>query len=140
MLTWTRNLATAPKAVPEGMALLVILPGNDFPEAVHWVEYDDDLKVEVGEDGYSLFSSAAAVYGPGPPLIGGRLFNTGDDDPNASGPRFRSDAGQAVDLRAAKGHGSTRVKLQRDAKFPLRYRNLVGDYFKIIAESLEEER
>ena len=95
---------------------------------------------EAGEDGYSLFSSAAAVYGPGPPLIGGRLFNTGDDNPNASGPRFRSDAGQAVDLRAAKGHGSTRVKLQRDAKFPLRYRNLVGDYFKIIAESLEEER
>lgn len=58
MLTWTRNLATAPKAVPAGMALLVILPGNDFPEAVHWVEYDDDLKAEVGEDGYWTYREA----------------------------------------------------------------------------------
>ena len=32
-----------------------------------------------------------------------------------------------------------RVRLQPDAKFPLRYRDMVGEYFRAIAESEEEK-
>ncbi|HXR08409.1 MAG TPA: hypothetical protein VN765_13815 [Candidatus Acidoferrum sp.] len=31
-----------------------------------------------------------------------------------------------------------RVRLQPDAKFPLRYRDLVGEYFRAVAESQKE--
>ncbi len=34
--------------------------------------------------------------------------------------------------------GPGRVRLPPDAKFPLRYRDLVGEYFKSVAESQKE--
>jgi hypothetical protein len=34
--------------------------------------------------------------------------------------------------------GPGHVRLQTDAKFPLRYRDIVGEYFRVIAESEKE--
>jgi hypothetical protein len=42
--------------------------------------------------------------------------------------------GDARDPAFAPSEGPGRVRLQPDAKFPLRYRELVGEYFRAIAE------
>jgi hypothetical protein len=91
-----------------------------------------------GQDGYALFNDDVALYGPNVELAGEQ----------GGGPRER---GQAGARRAESVPGGARdpalnqpatpgrVRLQPDAKFPLRYRDLVGEYFKVIGESEREK-
>ena len=93
---------------------------------------------ENGRDGYALFNDDVALYGPNVVLAGEQ----------GGGPRER---GQAAARRAERVPGDARdpalkqaatpgrVRLQPDAKFPLRYRDLVGEYFKVIGESEREK-
>lgn len=50
MTDWHRDLNTAPRSVPDGKALLVLI--DTFPESVEWHPYPDDIARELGEDGY----------------------------------------------------------------------------------------
>jgi hypothetical protein len=47
--------------------------------------------------------------------------------------------GEARDPGLKQTDATGRVRLQPDAKFPLRYRDLVGEYFRAIAESGTEK-
>ena len=47
-------------------------------------------------------------------------------------------AGTALDPGLAPPEAPGRVRLLPEAKFPLRYRDLVGEYFRAVAESQKE--
>lgn len=84
-------------------------------------------------DGYSLFSNDVALYGPDTQMERGD--GEGMDSGGSSsreGPHVAA-AGEAPDKPTAAPGG--KVRLQPNAKFPMRYRELVGDYFRAIAES-----
>jgi hypothetical protein len=77
-----------------------------------------------------------ALYGPNVELAGEQAG--GRRDGNQGTGRSRQIArvgGTAEDPSLPKGEGPGRVRLQPDAKFPLRYRELVGEYFRAIAET-----
>jgi hypothetical protein len=77
-----------------------------------------------------------ALYGPNADLAGAQ-GGEGDLPPRAARDQTgRAAAAGAADPHLAPPDTSARVRLQRDAKFPLRYRHLVGEYFRAIAESL----
>jgi hypothetical protein len=86
-----------------------------------------------GSDGYSLFSNDLALYGPDSQM------DRGDGegmDSGGSGSREGSLVAareETPDKPTAAPAG--KVRLQPNAKFPMRYRELVGDYFRAIAES-----
>jgi hypothetical protein len=89
-----------------------------------------------GQDGYGLFNEDVALYGPNVELAGEQAG--GRRDGNQGTGRSRQIArvgGTAEDPSLPKGEGPGRVRLQPDAKFPLRYRELVGEYFRAIAET-----
>jgi hypothetical protein len=46
--------------------------------------------------------------------------------------------GDARDAGLPPPEAPGRVRLQPEARFPLRYRELVGEYFRVIAESEKE--
>ena len=48
-------------------------------------------------------------------------------------------AGDSADPGGQAPGPPGRVRLQPDSKFPIKYRELVGDYFKSIAETATEE-
>lgn len=88
-------------------------------------------------NGYSMFNSDVAIYGPNMELSGEQAGGRGDrGGSNARRvERVGSDPGDSAPKTVqAQGH----VRLQTDAKFPLRYRDVVGDYFRAIAESEEK--
>ncbi len=95
-------------------------------------------KGQGGQDGYALFNDDVALYGPNVELAGEQ----------GGGPRERGQAaarraervpGEARDPALRQAATPGRVRLQPDAKFPLRYRDLVGEYFKVIGESEREK-
>ena len=93
---------------------------------------------EGGQDGYGLFNDDVALYGPNIDLAG---------EQGGGRPRSGQAAAQRAERVPGQGHDPAlkpnaapgRVRLQPDAKFPLRYRELVGDYFKVIGESEREK-
>jgi hypothetical protein len=86
-----------------------------------------------GRDGYSLFNEAMALYGPNMELAGAQAG--GRADSSQSGARgVEHVAGDARDAGLPQTDTGARLRLQPDAKFPLRYRELVGEYFRAIAE------
>ena len=88
-----------------------------------------------GRDGYSLFNEDAALYGPNMELAGEQGAGR---DLSESANQARATArvpGAAREPDASSPQAPGRVRLQPDAKFPLRYRELVGEYFRAIAES-----
>lgn len=91
-----------------------------------------------GQDGYGLFNEDAALYGPSMELAGeqtgGRNDNLARRTPGAS--RLTTGSNEPGGMAPAT---AGRVRLQPDAKFPLRYRDLVGEYFRAIAESASQE-
>ena len=90
-----------------------------------------------GRDGYGLFNEDVALYGPNIPLAGEP--NEGAGEPRANSVRRDQQvAGDARDAGLAQPQAPGRVRLQPDARFPLRYRDLVGEYFKSVAESQKE--
>lgn len=55
-LTWSKDLSTAPHDTPKGFVLLAILPKNGHPEAVRWVDYDQDHGDKLGTSGYWAYA------------------------------------------------------------------------------------
>jgi len=90
-----------------------------------------------GQDGYGMFNDDVALYGPNVELAGqqgGGRRETGA----TAGRRVERVPGEARDPALKQAATPGRVRLQPDAKFPLRYRDLVGEYFKVIGESERE--
>lgn len=90
-----------------------------------------------GRDGYGLFNEGVAVYGPNVQLAGEQAGNRGEARADTS-RRDQQVAGDARDPGLAQPEAPGRVRRQPDAKFPLRYRELVGEYFRAVAESQKE--
>jgi hypothetical protein len=90
-----------------------------------------------GQDGYALFNDDVALYGPNVELAGQQAGGRGDTGQPAT-RRAERVAGEAKDPALKQAAIAGRVRLQPNAKFPLRYRELVGEYFKVIAESETE--
>ena len=90
-----------------------------------------------GRDGYSMFANDLSLYGSNAALAGEQAGGRGDRG-RANTPLSERVGGDARDpgLRPPGTAGS--VRLQPDAKFPLRYRDLVGEYFRAIAESQDQ--
>ena len=86
-------------------------------------------------NGYGLFGEGVSLYGPGidlpePPESGGRADalaanQTGSAEAAVSSA---SDPVLPTDTRPS------RVSIQEDVPFPLTYRDLVGEYFRVVAE------
>jgi hypothetical protein len=92
---------------------------------------------ENGRDGYGLFNESLALYGPNAPVTGeqaGGQGETGASHSRTGAPM----AGDARDPGLPPPEAPGRVRLQPEARFPLRYRDLVGEYFRVIAESGKE--
>jgi hypothetical protein len=87
-----------------------------------------------GKDGYALFNDEVALYGPNMQLAGEQAGG-GREPAAAANRRSERVSGDARDPALKPAAAPGRVRLQTDAKFPLRYRDLIGDYFKAIAES-----
>ena len=90
-----------------------------------------------GRDGYGLFNEDVAVYGPNVQLAGEQAGGRGETRADAA-RHDQQVAGDARDAGLAQPEGPGRVRLLPDAKFPLRYRDLVGEYFRAVAESQKE--
>lgn len=91
-----------------------------------------------GRDGYGMFNENVGLYGPNVPVTG--------EQASGRGPTGRADfnlneeiRGGAEDPALSPAQATGRVRLQPNAKFPMQYRELVGDYFRVIAESQEGE-
>jgi hypothetical protein len=87
-----------------------------------------------GRDGYALFNEDVALYGPNVELAGEQAGDRGDNGGNGARPAEIL-AGNSPDTEPPPNEPPGRVRLQPDAKFPLRYRELVGEYFRVMAES-----
>jgi hypothetical protein len=87
-----------------------------------------------GRDGYALFNDDIALYGSNVELAGEQAGGRGDTG-QAAARRAERVTGDTRDRALNQVATPGRVRLQPDAKFPLRYRDLVGEYFKVIAES-----
>jgi hypothetical protein len=90
-----------------------------------------------GRDGYGMFNEDVALYGPNVELAGeqaGGRADTGGRQEQASATL----TGGAPDADLSPAEGPGHVRLQPDAKFPLRYRELVGEYFRVMAEAGKE--
>jgi hypothetical protein len=94
-----------------------------------------------GGGGYGLLGQDTGLYGPDVQVTGGN-GSFGDASPDRADAKAEGKAAtgsDATDPRVPQAKGPVRVRLQRDAKFPLRYGNLVGEYFRAVAESQEEK-
>jgi hypothetical protein len=91
-----------------------------------------------GQDGYALFNEDVALYGPNVELAGEQAGGRGEMG-RAAPPRAERVGGAAPDPALPQTPVAARVRLQPDARFPLRYRELVGEYFRVIAESETED-
>ena len=93
-----------------------------------------------GQDGYGLFNDDVGLYGPNMELAGEQSGGKREDrGGNGRGQSIASAPGDANDAALAPPGTPGRVRLQPDAKFPLKYRDIVGEYFKSIAETATEE-
>ncbi|MGA2173579.1 MAG: hypothetical protein ABSH38_01215 [Verrucomicrobiota bacterium] len=92
---------------------------------------------ENGRDGYGLFNESLALYGPNAQLAGEQAGGQGETGSSNSRTSTAMD-GDASDAGLPPPEAPGRVRLQPEAKFPLRYRDLVGEYFRVIAESEKE--
>jgi hypothetical protein len=92
-----------------------------------------------GRDGFGLFNDDVGLYGPNLELAGEQAGGRRDDDGRGSGRHVARVAGEVNDPSLPQPDAPGRVRLQPDAKFPLRYRDLVGEYFRTIAESGEQK-
>ena len=92
-----------------------------------------------GRDGYGMFNEDVAIYGPNVELAGEQAGGHGDTSA-ATGTASATIAGGVPDAQALPNASSGPVHLQPDAKFPLRYRDLVGEYFRVMAETGKDEK
>ncbi len=92
---------------------------------------------EGGQNGYAMFNDDVALYGSNVELAGNQAGGRGDTGFAAS-PRAERVPGASQDPTLKPMSAPGRVRLQPDARFPLRYRELVGEYFKVIGETDSE--
>jgi hypothetical protein len=92
---------------------------------------------EGGRDGYAMFNEDVALYGPNVELAGEQGRRQGDTG-RSEGRHTEHVASNVRDAALPTSATTSRVRLQPDAKFPLRYRDIVGEYFRVVAESQEE--
>jgi hypothetical protein len=92
---------------------------------------------ENGRDGYGLFNESLALYGPNARLAGEQAGGQGETG-SSNSRTSTAMGGDASDAGLPPPEAPGRVRLQPEAKFPLRYRDLVGEYFRVIAESEKE--
>jgi hypothetical protein len=92
-------------------------------------------------DGQSMFNEDMGLYGPNVELAGEQGGARRDEEGggNGQGRQISRVTGDAREPGATAPEGAGRVRLQPDAKFPLRYRDLVGEYFRSIAETETEK-
>jgi hypothetical protein len=84
-----------------------------------------------------LFNEDVALYGPNVELAGEQAGDRGDT--GGQGGRSADILnGNEPDTEPLPNEAQGHVRLQPDAKFPLRYRDLVGEYFRVMAESGKE--
>jgi hypothetical protein len=90
-----------------------------------------------GQGGYGLMGDDMGIYGPDMQLA--QSGGSGPDEPAAGEREPRAEGGDSdvSEAETPRDGGPPRIRLQRDAKFPLRYRKLVGEYFRAVAESQE---
>jgi hypothetical protein len=91
-----------------------------------------------GQDGYSMFNNDIGIYGPGMDRSATKAGNRGGPG-RGSAQSAQQVASDAKDPLLNRPEATTRLHLQPDARFPLRYRDLVGDYFRAIAESEDKQ-
>jgi hypothetical protein len=90
------------------------------------------------DGGYALYNDEVSLYGPNVELAGEQAG--GRPEPGQSQSRGSERVtGESQDPALAPVAAPGRVRLQPDAKFPLRYRDLVGEYFKAIADTEAED-
>lgn len=89
-----------------------------------------------GTGGYGLYGQDVGLYGPDVQLPGGegggRGLGFGEAAASGQGVAASDAVDPQLDPVAVR---PARVRIQRDAKFPLSYRELVGEYFRAIAET-----
>jgi hypothetical protein len=91
-----------------------------------------------GGEGYGLYGEDVGLYGPDMELAGDQSGGRRDREGSQGSGRGRTVASMDGDSAepALQPPGTPgRVRLQPDAKFPLKYRDLVGEYFRSIAET-----
>ncbi|HWQ93075.1 MAG TPA: hypothetical protein VN673_15480 [Clostridia bacterium] len=89
---------------------------------------------EGGQDGYGLYNDDVALYGPHAELAGQQSARQRDTLAGTQ-PHAESIHGSGQDRTLREAPSPARVRLRTDARFPMRYRDIVGEYFKSIAES-----
>lgn len=88
-----------------------------------------------GRHGYSLHNRNVALYGSAG-LQPGNRGGLGDAPAaSPSGPRHARILGAPDESGLSAVEDPGPIRLNPDAPFPLRYRDLVGEYFRVIAES-----
>lgn len=93
-----------------------------------------------GGEGYGLYGENTALYGPNMELAGEQSGGRREGSQGAGrGRTVAAVAGGSADAEMNQPGAPGRVRLQPDAKFPLKYRDIVGEYFKSIAETATEE-
>ncbi len=91
-----------------------------------------------GEAGYGLVGRDVGLYGPDVQVAGRQAGGRrGGNRGSGQGERHETAATDAADPLLDAPQTAPRVRLQRDAPFPLRYRDLVGEYFRVLAEQEE---
>ena len=113
-------------------------PGDSLKQLLNAMK--GDMRGAYSENGYGLYDENVGLYGPDIQIPG----LTGED-----GAGSRSSKGstnieltseeQEDPLLKQDNREPDEVSLSSEVEFPLRYRQLVGDYFKAIAESVEME-
>lgn len=91
-----------------------------------------------GQNGYAWFNNNVGLYGPNMELAGRQGGSRREAGRSGAAGQARLSGGSDEPGVAPAG-SAVRVRLQPDARFPLRYRDLVGDYFRAIAESEEQK-
>ncbi len=88
--------------------------------------------------GFSMFPNDVAVYGPNAERMAGREGGAEQSLPAQRNTETGGIASNPADPGLKTPQVAGRVRLQPNAKFPLRYRDLVGDYFRAVAESRQQ--
>ena len=87
-----------------------------------------------------MFNEDVALYGPNVELAGEQAGGRRENESGSGqGRPIARVTGDVRDPALAAPGGPGRVRLQPEAKFPLRYRELVGEYFRAIAETGADE-
>ncbi len=91
------------------------------------------------KNGYGLFGEGVSFYGPDVSLPG--ATGAGPQLAGATGhtASASSTVSRADDPDLPRDNRPARVKLQEDTPFPLQYRELVGEYFRAVAEDDQEQ-